>query len=115
MIDNLSLSNTSIGNELGTARYNGIKTISNQNFHSTFFPNPTNGSSEINFSLISTSNINVKIYDVTGRCVKTIFDEKMNSGDQKIKLNVEELMNGVYFYTITGDVFFETKKFIISK
>lgn len=115
LIDNISLSNTAIGNELGASLYSGIKNISKQNINSSIYPNPTNGNAEIDFLLTSSSNINIKIYDVTGRCVKTILNEKKSEGGQKITLNATELRNGIYFYTITGDGFSETKKFVINK
>ncbi len=109
LIDNLSFSNTPIGNEVGISS----KELSSIN--SSLYPNPTNGNAEIDFSLTSSSNINIKIYDLTGRLVKTVLNEKRFSGVQKVQLNLEELQNGIYFYTITGDGFSETKKFIVSK
>ena len=57
----------------------------------------------------------IKIYDIAGRCVKSVINESRNSGAQKVLLNTEDIQNGIYFYTITGDRFTETKKFVVSK
>jgi len=115
MIDNLNLSNTAIGDELGTSSYFGIESVLNQNINSSFYPNPTIGNAEIEFSLTSSSNINIKIYDVTGRLINAVLNESKSSGVHKIQVNTEELQNGIYFYTIAGDGFSNTKKFIVSK
>lgn len=115
MIDNLSFSNTAIGTELGTQMAVGIKNVSKQNINSSLYPNPANGNAEINFTLVSASHINIKIYDIAGRCVKSVINESRNSGAQKVLLNTDDIQNGIYFYTITGDRFTETKKFVVSK
>ena len=115
MIDNLAFSNTAIGNELGSSISVGIKNISKQTINSSIYPNPANGNAEIDFSLTSSSSINIKIYDVTGRLINTVLNEMRSSGVQKIQVNTEGLQNGIYFYTITGDGFNETKKFVVNR
>ena len=115
MIDNLNLSNTAIGDELGTSSYFGIESVLKQTIHSSFYPNPTKGNAEIEFSLISSTNINIKIYDVTGRLINTVLNEMRNSGNQNVKINLENIQNGIYFYTITGNGFSETKKFVVNR
>ena len=50
-----------------------------------------------------------------GKCVKTVMNENRTSGIQKVMVNTEDIQNGVYFYTISGEGFSETKKFIVSK
>jgi Secretion system C-terminal sorting domain len=115
LIDSLFFSNTPIGNEFGASMCTGVENVSNQTIHSTIYPNPTNGTSEIRFSLTSSSNIVLNIYDITGRLVKTVLNEKRAVGVQQILVNTTDFQNGIYFYTITGEGFNETQKFSVSK
>jgi len=118
ILDDLSFSNTAIGTPFGNNMTvpTAVNTISqNKIINSSIYPNPASGNAEIDFSLTSSSNINIKIYDVTGRLVKTVLNDKKSAGSQQVQVNVEELQNGIYFYTIAGDGFSNTKKFIVSK
>jgi len=115
LIDSLFFSNTPIGNEFGVPVLSGIANVSNQTIKSSIFPNPANGSAEIRFALTSSSNIAINIYDVTGRLIKAVLNEKKFVGVQQIQVNTSDLQNGIYFYTIFGDGFNETKKFSVSR
>lgn len=43
-------------------------------------------------------NVELKIYDVTGRCVRTAIDVNMEAGTHRI--NIDGLSSGVYFYSL---------------
>lgn len=77
------------------------------------FPNPSSQSSIIPLTLTHNSKVLVKIYDVQGRELKTIADELMTAGTHNIKLSVDDLAKGVYYYNAVGDNFNLSKKFVV--
>ncbi len=69
------------------------------------YPNPAEAYTVIPFNLKSASLVNIEIFDLSGRKVLELINEKMNSGDQKVRLDREstnqKLSNGSYIYQIT--------------
>ena len=83
------------------------------------YPNPFNPTTTIEYSIpnvgASEQNVQLKIYDVLGRKVATLINQKQSPGNYKVKFDASKLNSGVYFYTLrTGD-FVSTKKMIIMK
>ena len=79
------------------------------------YPNPFNPSTNIKFELPKTGNVKLVIYDVLGREVETLLNEKLNAGSYEAVWNADKYSSGVYFYKLeTGD-FTQTKKMILMK
>jgi hypothetical protein len=84
------------------------------------YPNPFNPTTTIKFNIAKTSNVSIKIYDLTGKLVNTIVNQKMNPGKYDVKwtsTNSEGkfVASGVYFYRIETGEFTDTKKMILVK
>ncbi|MCP5062140.1 MAG: T9SS type A sorting domain-containing protein [Ignavibacteriae bacterium] len=77
------------------------------------FPNPFNPTTSISYSLPVTSNVNIKIFDITGKELKTLVNSKQLSGNHKIIIDASELSSGVYFYSMRASSFYETKKILL--
>ena len=79
------------------------------------YPNPFKRSTIINYQLPVTNHVSLKIYDVTGRLVKTLVNEPQKAGyytahwDGKDNLG-KTAANGIYFYRIEADDFTDAKK-----
>ncbi|HEY5123724.1 MAG TPA: T9SS type A sorting domain-containing protein [Ignavibacteria bacterium] len=79
------------------------------------YPNPFNPRTVVRFQLSVVSNVVLKVYDVMGREVQTLVNEKLSAGTYEVKFDGSMLTSGVYFYKMqTGD-FSETKKMILMK
>ncbi|MFZ1321524.1 MAG: FG-GAP-like repeat-containing protein [Ignavibacteria bacterium] len=82
------------------------------------YPNPFNPSTKIKFS-IPAENLNsifsLKIYDVLGKEVKTLFTQKLSPGSYSYDFNGSDLSSGVYFYSLNSDNFTQTRKMMLSK
>ena len=78
------------------------------------YPNPFRNLTEIDYQLPSDSNIKFELNDISGRTVKVIDEGFKTSGKHTISLNVEGLQAGIYYYSIKGDNFTQTKKMVIS-
>jgi photosystem II stability/assembly factor-like uncharacterized protein len=87
------------------------------------YPNPFNPSTTISFQLPATSFVSLKIYDVTGKEVETIFSGKLKAGIHQYKWNAKGLASGisaggryasgVYFYRLQTETNSITKKMIL--
>lgn len=101
--------------------YDGLTTVSIlenttldvNNFN--VYPNPTNGKSIINFTIAEDANVEIKLFDMVGREVKTVISEKLQSGDHKLDTDVSFLSNGLYYYHLTVGNKKYTYKLMIAK
>ena len=78
------------------------------------YPNPFNPSTTIEFLLPKSANVTLKIYDVTGKIVGDLIDNKfISAGSYRYDYNAGKLSSGVYFYRLTTDNFIETKRMVL--
>jgi hypothetical protein len=79
------------------------------------YPNPFNQSTIINFRCPLAGNVKINVFDVTGKEVKELVNEKLQPGTYQINFDAAELPSGIYFYTLKSNEFSETKKMILIK
>jgi hypothetical protein len=93
--------------------------ISNQKIFSDVLisPNPFSQSTTISFSIFQSENINVAIYDITGRLIKTLFDGHLNTGEHQINwdINDDPVEGSLYFLKLTGKNFSRSCKLVLVK
>jgi spore germination protein YaaH len=77
------------------------------------FPNPFNGETNIEVKVKIEAKIEVVVYDLLGREVATIVNEKMNPGVQRIQWNAGNLPSGVYIYRARDGEISDVKKMIV--
>jgi len=79
------------------------------------YPNPFNPVTKIEYRIKITDFVSLIIYDVNGREVEILVNEKQSPGKYEVSWNASAYPSGVYFYKIqTGD-YSETKKMILIK
>ena len=84
------------------------------------YPNPFNPSTIISYNLPKDSHVNISIFDVLGRKVKTLTNQHMKAGKNKVQWNGENdhgklLAAGVYIYKILSGGYNQSKKMILVK
>lgn len=79
------------------------------------FPNPFNPSTKIVYSIPKTNFVQLKVYDIIGREIKTLVEEIQQPGNYTIDFNPENLASGVYFYRISAGEFSQTNKLILTR
>jgi hypothetical protein len=109
--------------EQGILTGTNSKSINLPNQYQLFqnYPNPFNPATIIKFSIpadaniTNTSKVNVllKIYDILGREISTLVNDDKAPGNYEIKFDASSLASGIYFYTLSANDFFETKKMIL--
>ena len=77
------------------------------------YPNPFNPRTAIRFQVKGSSNVSLKIFDITGKEVATLVNERLNAGTYSIDWNASNFPSGVYFYRIQAEGFNETKKMML--
>jgi hypothetical protein len=65
------------------------------------FPNPTQGETTFQYELQTAANVNLSIYDVTGKRITQILNENQLSGQHQVIWNAAGFSNGIYFYTLS--------------
>ncbi len=71
------------------------------------YPNPFNSTTRITYGLRITSNVSLKLYDLSGRLIQTLVEGQRQAGIQTTILNAAELPSGLYFVrlSVSGHVF----------
>ncbi len=92
----------------------GIGNIPEQK-ENIIYPNPTNGSISIRFSLQLSGFTKVSIYDNMGKEVNNFFQGPLDRGEQNIQGNIMGLKTGNYFVKVSSNGTDITFKLIINK
>jgi Secretion system C-terminal sorting domain len=110
-----------VGTNKGLFRSTGITYIDEKNsVPSSFslfqnYPNPFNPTTVINYQLSVNSEVTLKVYDVLGRLVNTLIEERQTVGVHSVTFNASSLSSGVYFYRLIAGSSVESKKMILIK
>ncbi|MCX2574771.1 SGNH/GDSL hydrolase family protein [Pedobacter sandarakinus] len=81
------------------------------------YPNPAGTQTYLDIVLPETDRINIQIFDMMGRLVKTVVNEYLNTGKHTLEINTSTFVPGIYFYKLTSDSgqFNAAKKFIVAR
>lgn len=79
------------------------------------YPNPFNPETVINYSIPASGYITLKVYNLLGQEVKTLFDGFRQSGNYTAKFNAEGLSSGLYLYRLVANNYIATKKLLLLK
>lgn len=82
------------------------------------YPNPFNPVTTIRYTLPQAEFVNITIYDVNGRTIRTLIDEMKETGTHSLIWAGNDrfgnhVSSGVYFYKMVTGSFVETKKMIL--
>jgi len=101
------------GSVTGTEN-NGQEITSNYTLYQNY-PNPFNPKTTIKFELPVSGAVTLKVYDVAGKEVKTLFNGNLNTGEYHAVFDGSGLTGGVYFYKLITKNYTLTKKMILIK
>jgi phosphatidylserine/phosphatidylglycerophosphate/cardiolipin synthase-like enzyme len=79
------------------------------------YPNPFNPSTRIMFDVKQEGLTTLKVYDVVGREVATVVNERLSAGNYSVQWNAAHLSSGIYFYQLRSGSFISTKKMVLQK
>lgn len=67
------------------------------------FLNPATDNATFVFNLTESSEVNIELYNILGRKVKTVLTESLNAGDHNESVDLTDLSVGQYFARISID------------
>ncbi|HWA05517.1 MAG TPA: T9SS type A sorting domain-containing protein [Ignavibacteria bacterium] len=79
------------------------------------YPNPSNPTCVINYSVPSDGYVKITVYDIQGKVCAILIDEQITAGYHSVRFDGTLLASGIYFYRIQAESFTETKKMILIK
>ncbi len=81
------------------------------------YPNPFNPVTKIGYRVrgLGSSWVRLALYDVLGREVAVLVDERKEAGPYAVELNAAGLGTGMYFYRLTAGTYSETKRMLVVK
>ena len=80
------------------------------------FPNPFNPATTINFDIFqNTDNIEIKVYDITGRIIEELLNEKVSAGSHSLVWDASNQSTGIYYIQLLAGEQRLVKKLILLK
>jgi hypothetical protein len=84
------------------------------------YPNPFNPTTTIKYSIPEVSFVNIKIYDMLGREVKSLVSSQQKAGSYEIRWNGEnnygsKVASGTYIYRVTAGAYSKALKLMLLK
>jgi len=78
------------------------------------YPNPFNPATTIEYELPAATKVELTVYDLMGRKVKTLVNARQPAGTHRVQFDGSQLSSGVYVYRLTtGSGFVATRKMIL--
>ena len=77
------------------------------------YPNPFNGISNFEFWISNLSDVTLTVFDLLGREVATVFNERLPAGTYTRQWDASGLPSGVYLYRLRTGSYVETKKLML--
>jgi len=105
--------------EGGDKYISGINAANSKTIHSYHlsqnYPNPFNPSTLIRYQLSVSALVVLKVFDICGREIRTLVNERQNAGSHSVQFNASDLPSGVYFYKIEAGKYQDVKKLLLLK
>ena len=84
------------------------------------YPNPFNPATAIRFSLPVNTTVTLKVFDITGREVRTLVSQPMTAGTHEVRWDGRSgsgapVASGVYLYRIETEQFMMTRRMVMLK
>lgn len=79
------------------------------------YPNPFNPATVIGYQMAASNHVTIKVYDLLGKTVATLVNERKNAGQYFVEFNAAHLAGGVYLYSLQAGNYRVTKKMILVK
>ncbi len=79
------------------------------------YPNPFNPSTSIRYELPTSSVVRLSVFDLLGREVSVLVNERKDAGIHEVSFNGSGLASGVYLYRLNANSFLQTRKLVLAK
>ena len=73
------------------------------------YPNPFRGSAMIQYKLPEAAFVDIRVYDVLGRNMAVLAQQRQHAGDHRIVFKTTELVSGTYFLHLRAGTHVQTR------
>jgi len=77
------------------------------------YPKPFNSETNIEYSLLKSGIVTIKIYDILGKELLSLVNEFKQAGSYSVTFDATNYPSGVYYYKITVGNFVQVRKMIL--
>jgi hypothetical protein len=94
----------------------GVKNIKANSFGSIgVYPNPAQNKATVVVDMKHNADLQIAMFDITGKKVKEVFSGKKESGKQLFEVSLDGLNNGLYFVNVASEDKVQTVKISVIK
>ncbi|MBI2416847.1 MAG: T9SS type A sorting domain-containing protein [Ignavibacteriales bacterium] len=79
------------------------------------YPNPFNPATRITYSIVSSANVTLKVFNMLGEEISTLVNESQNPGTYSVSFDGASLTTGVYMYSLSTGGQVQVKKMLLIK
>jgi len=79
------------------------------------YPNPFNPETTLSFNIESLQQTSLRIYDIQGRLIETLVQDKINPGYHTITWDASGFASGIYFAKIRSGNHMKMQKIMLLK
>lgn len=79
------------------------------------YPNPFNPDTNIEFQIPSSEFVTIRVFDLLGRQVATVLNNRKFAGSHKLLWDASGLPGGVYYYRMVAGSYTQTRRMILVK
>ncbi len=79
------------------------------------YPNPVYEQATIQYGLPEAAEVQIELYDILGRNVGTLVNERKSAGTHSVNLKVDHLSSGKYFYRMSAGSFVKTRSLTVTR
>ena len=79
------------------------------------YPNPFNPTTTISYSIPSDSQVHLTVYDMLGREVMVLVDERKEPGNYSVIFDARNYASGIYLYRLKAGSYVKTQKMLMLK
>jgi len=84
------------------------------------YPNPFNPFTIITYEIPNTGHVSLKVYDGSGKLVRTLVDDEQPAGSYQVEWNGRQdnqrpLASGIYYYQLTSGEFSQMRRMVLLK
>ncbi len=79
------------------------------------YPNPFNPTTTIEFSLLKSGVVSLRVHDILGKEIATLVEGMTEAGNYRATFSADRLPSGTYFYTLRTAEFSQTKKLLLMR
>jgi hypothetical protein len=90
----------------------GIEEMEGTVSKATVYPNPSVGTTTVDYSLANAADVTIQLTDVSGKVIASWNEGTQEAGDHSLSFDAASFNSGIYYVTIASEGSVVTKKFV---